>query len=294
MRWGRLFGSAATCCLVASACRAPTQVTLDIQLGENVLCNDVHSVALAVRSTTIDAEAQFTSQSFTARTNGCVDGSIGTLVVVPDSGSDVAVVVVVAVGAKTKVEDCKAGSYDSCIVARRRVSFIDHTSLSVPISLDADCLGRPCGELTTCRRGTCVDAKVLCDGDACHLGADMMSPPMTLDASTDGPIATPTDGGSGGSDASTDAGADTGVDGSTGGVSCRTDHVIDCNVAGVACSAAKQCCRGAGSSVSCETQCGVGTTRACCSQIECASSETCTWPVGQSNPPNVGSCVPSD
>ena len=294
MRWGLLAAVVGCAGMLVGACRAPTQITLEVVPGVNITCNDIHSVAIAVRGTSADAEAQAAGSIFNAKTGGCTHGaSIGTLVVVPASGNDVAVVVIAALGSKRDAESCRPGNYDSCIIARRRLSFVDHASLALPIAIDADCIGRACSELTTCRRGACVDATVACDGDNCGLG-DEIGPTGTVDASFDAPTSTE----AGMNDAATDSGLDGTVppDGSTSNVFCKADHVLSCTVDNASCGAPNLCCRdSSGLAVCVAGACDATRRPACCSQSECNNTnETCTFFVGMDQPPNVGTCNPSD
>lgn len=51
----------------------------------------------------------------------------------------------------------------NCIVIRRRVRFVHHKALRVPLYLDDRCLGVACAENETCYRKSCVDATAICD-----------------------------------------------------------------------------------------------------------------------------------
>lgn len=81
----------------------------------------------------------------------------------------------------------------SCVVARRRVTFVSHTTLQLPIHLDARCIGVECSDVaTTCFQGRCVPAAVTCDDASCRLPIE--GPSGDVDASAPAE-AGPTDGG---------------------------------------------------------------------------------------------------
>jgi hypothetical protein len=158
-----LFVVMAPMIVLADACREPTQVTLEIRTEPP--CRELGGVAIAVASVPATAEERGATFPDTATTQCDSPSTVGTLVVTP-SADAAAIVVLAAVGGK-KVSECKPGSYDRCIVARRRFSFIEHVSLTVPIDLTTDCVGIPCEALSTCKKGLCVDSALDCDETGC-------------------------------------------------------------------------------------------------------------------------------
>ncbi len=61
----------------------------------------------------------------------------------------------------------------TCILVRRRISFVPHKGLLFPAYFDDRCLGVPCEEDQSCFRGRCVDADVTCDADSvCRIPAE--------------------------------------------------------------------------------------------------------------------------
>jgi hypothetical protein len=53
-----------------------------------------------------------------------------------------------------------ADGYAGCIVARRLLRFVPHTSLTLPINLTADCVGVKCDPASTCFDGKCFKATI--------------------------------------------------------------------------------------------------------------------------------------
>lgn len=54
-----------------------------------------------------------------------------------------------------------------CVVVRRRVKFVEHRGLRVPMYLDDRCRGVTCEEDATCFRGTCASASAECADGVC-------------------------------------------------------------------------------------------------------------------------------
>lgn len=153
------------------ACREPTQVF--IELRTKLRCSEITATAISVASTTPRANADFQSENFAALATECRNGELGSLLIVP--GAAVGGVQVV-VGAKAllgsnDVRGCIANPA-ACIFARRKFGFIPRETVTIPISLDPDCRGIQCSELSTCRGGSCVPPDVVCSGGSCDLPTD--------------------------------------------------------------------------------------------------------------------------
>jgi hypothetical protein len=113
-----------------------------------------------------------------------VPADIGSLVVVP-SGSrsaSFAVQIVTAVDPVVQPSDCVAPMYQGCIVARRQLSFIPHTPLTLPIEMTLDCLNVFCSSAQTCYHGQCVTAQAACTASVNVCTPDLSGP----DASSPG------------------------------------------------------------------------------------------------------------
>jgi hypothetical protein len=157
---------------VAVSCREPTQVTVRVSTGTR--CSDLSSVELVVGPDQKETQQRFEKQFTTAVTRECdPSGLIGTLVVAPGGHSATIVVAVgVRVGGAPAPEPSACAdpkTAQSCIIARRSFAFIDHTSLTLPVVLDPSCVGKACDPSSTCFKGACVDASVICNGSDCGL-----------------------------------------------------------------------------------------------------------------------------
>jgi alpha-tubulin suppressor-like RCC1 family protein len=146
------------------------------------------------------------------------DGEVGDVVVTPgDASKDSALTLRVAMGLRGKraAECTDEGDVNGCIIARRKLAFVPHTRLKVPVVLYLACEGVKCSADTTCSYlGQCVPAQVdpaaCATADGCSLpGEPPFVPGVTVDA---GDAAN--EAGADGGDAANEAGPDAGVDGS--------------------------------------------------------------------------------
>lgn len=160
--------------LAGSACSDPTQVTVrvytDVEPRQGV------DIALWFDSD----EAQSSSAPATVSRSGWSDrGYVGSLVVVPGGDRDGRLFATIAMGVTRPAEECRGANTDGCIVARRQLSFIKRTPLTVPVVLRAACIGVPCDQSSTCNAlGECVpaalDAASCEDADGCPLELDLI------------------------------------------------------------------------------------------------------------------------
>jgi hypothetical protein len=179
-----------------AGCRDPTEVTL-------VISTDVPCAMLNGTTITVGTPDSVETKATVADTQDCVNGNIGTFVVVPSSGqSDAfAVRVVSGIGAKA-ARDCTPGgqpNYQGCIVARRELAFEPHTPLTVPIVMSSKCANVMCSKGQTCVEGTCANDMIgNCTGAGCSEG-------MLLDGGLDAPMSGPLPDAAPGMDSTPDA-----------------------------------------------------------------------------------------
>lgn len=140
--------------LLLTACREPTEITL--QIRTNVRCDGKswRGVAVYVGEPGEDAERA----APTLVTTQCDEqGYIGSLVVVPSGSKQSEVGVRVVAGLEREPEACADADYQGCIVSRRSLRFTPHSSLQLDVTLAADCVSVGCDPLHTCADGSCVD-----------------------------------------------------------------------------------------------------------------------------------------
>jgi hypothetical protein len=174
----RSFWAIALC----SSCLDPTQITIEITTDLD--CSNVGSTRIFV-STAAEIGASNTPTTSTA---ACVNGRIGSLVLVPSQSKDAVGVRVVTA---PKMSSCEADGR-GCIDARRTLRFVSHTPLRLPIRMSAVCAGVMCPAGQTCIQGACVDQNIAdptrCIADGCeekNLAPDAGPPPMDAGPMTD-------------------------------------------------------------------------------------------------------------
>jgi hypothetical protein len=157
--------------LGSASCRSPTEITVSVTT--DIDCSKLQGTSIAVGSA--DSLA---STLPSATTLTCDGGNIGTLVVVPSGGGNPDIAIRVVTGVSESPDACdKDGYTGGCIVARRSLHFIAHTSLTVPVVMRSDCENVQCnaaGPLSTCVQGQCVPASIpdpgSCEGSGCGEG----------------------------------------------------------------------------------------------------------------------------
>lgn len=152
----------------AGGCQTATEVTLELRTLGALPCTSLKGVEIVVAQTPRDAEERMKLGSFSAvvaRGDCSADGhTIGTLVITPSESTG-------AVMVRARFSDapdakCEPPDYKGCIVARRSFSFIEHASLTLPISLEAACVDVPCDVESSCRSGVCVSSQAACSDGA--------------------------------------------------------------------------------------------------------------------------------
>jgi hypothetical protein len=232
------------------ACRAPTQVTIDLSTSSKVTCGALSGIQLSVAANPGDAE-QRAGGEFVTATATCAEANsheIGTLVLTPGKAGTAAVVVVA--GIRLDARTCKqSNGYKGCVVARRSLSFRDHVTSTVPVVIDPDCIDVPCDEMTTCNKGSCISSKLDCSDD----GSCPSEDPRGSD-----------DAGGSGDSGGADGAMDASMDGPPGNTDAMTDATADGAMGGecpakclnATCPSGQACCyasTGMGMIYNCET-----------------------------------------
>ena len=172
LRWSLAVG-VVVAATAASECLAPTEITL--RIATDIPCASLDGVAVIV-----GAPGDLETNAPSAVTTMCDSTGIGTLVVTPSGVSGPVGIAVIAGTRGTPdvaAEACRAQNYSNCVVARRALSFIPHTPLTLPIELSSACRNFPCEsdptDVRTCAvingQPQCVGALIdpkLCEGDA--------------------------------------------------------------------------------------------------------------------------------
>lgn len=151
-----------------ASCLDPTEIF--VVIDSNVDCAEILQVEIFTgKSTTPNAE-----------THACANGHVGDIVLVPSGTDDGPVDIRVVATLKAQPPaDCAANPASGCIEARRRLGYVKHTPLHLPIALNGQCKNVVCADPdTTCVEGTCVQKTI--DPEKCKTvaGCDQTMLPM--------------------------------------------------------------------------------------------------------------------
>ncbi len=145
-----------------TACQDPTQVSVIVRT--NVPYRSDASMALWTSKG--GQIAAGTTPQAVYREPWLPEGTLGDLVVTPSQSQNEPLSVRVVLGVGRDPTTCSDTDTKGCVVARRRLAFVPHTRLRVPVVLHLACLGVVCAQDATCdRAGKCVSASV--DPAAC-------------------------------------------------------------------------------------------------------------------------------
>lgn len=283
-----------------AACQTPTSMT--VAVSTDVLCQELEQKSDAAIIVGHAAEDLLDLQNV-ASTKRCEqEGAIGEVVLLPqgDEATEVAFKIVLGVGRPTS--DCglvdtgqPEGVWAGCIVARRRLAFLDGEALVVEVPLYERCIGVPCGDgegespFTTCNsKGECVPADL--DPEDCLVGCgeEQLQGTVTNAATTTGAGGAGGDGGASSTSDATSTG-DGATTSSTGGGG-EGGGAPGC-VEGTAClleGGGEGVCDAAGVCVVCveDTDCPITPADSVCAVPECVLG-VC----GRSNLPASTPCV---
>ncbi len=143
---------------VDTGCHEPTEIIVRVTTSFD--CNLLAKSGVGVR---VGTTAPLTGAT-SAISNACANGYVGSLVLTPSSaykGQSFTVEAVAALAPSTLDADglCVEGT-PNCIHARRALPYLDGSSITVPITLDASCAGLQCDPSETCVNAQCVPASV--------------------------------------------------------------------------------------------------------------------------------------
>lgn len=179
-RWGAVATAPVLATLGAfAACQTPTSMTVVVSTDVDcsVLGGHLAHVVAGASATVVSELAPSTTKTCDAA------GEVGSVVLLPsdDESIEVGIKVVLGVDRDTSVcgtitDDSKGATDDEkawsgCIIARRRLAFIEGEALTVEVPLNVSCIGVPCSDaaFTTCvKGGRCVPGDV--DPDDCLAG----------------------------------------------------------------------------------------------------------------------------
>lgn len=155
-----LFPSLLIGALTFLACQDPTQIRLHIRT--DVPHDSSRLLAITACPPPLSREK---SPDIVAEKPWAADGDIGTLVVLPEEDPQADIAIGVVLGVARDPTDCTLDDPNGCIFTRRKLQFLEHRSVELPIALHAVCEGVPCDEDATCNAlGECVPADIEPEG----------------------------------------------------------------------------------------------------------------------------------
>ncbi len=86
--------------------------------------------------------------------------TIGTIVLTPQHSRDAQLLIEVVTSFKKDPTECVSGKLDGCIIARRALTYIEHTPLTLPIAMNKACLAVDCQPDQTCVDGACKNSTI--------------------------------------------------------------------------------------------------------------------------------------
>ncbi|HEU4538239.1 MAG TPA: hypothetical protein VFS00_29155, partial [Polyangiaceae bacterium] len=174
LRWAAL----AALLPALSSCREATQVKVDV--WTDLPCEETHGTALFVGRAGDDLE-----RKPPARVSLRCDPAskrLGGLVLVPtgdERDAELAFNLVTAVKVPS-VDQCLAPAYEGCIVARRVLRYVPHTTLFLDVPMSANCVSVECDAKSTCYDADECRSSDIEDPDRCTTpgacGPDVLPP----------------------------------------------------------------------------------------------------------------------
>jgi len=186
---GRFRGCVAIVCLATAAAGCRSATAIDVSVESEVSC-DAGATAALVGSESLGA---LQAASPKATSHGCTAGdgglaAMGNVVIVPiaSKSESVAFAVMTRPDGQSPGGCLAASEASHCIVAKRQLNFIPHTTLALAVDLRLSCLGVQCSTDQTCVKGMCVGAQVPTSCEpSCNEGALVSADAGFVDAAVD-------------------------------------------------------------------------------------------------------------
>ncbi|MDB5212276.1 MAG: repeat domain protein [Myxococcaceae bacterium] len=148
-------------------CAAPTQIVVEVYSDA---CPSPTRNGQSINSTgiAVGKPAEIEAKPPVAVRDTCEQASgpgVGTLTIYPSGANDEDVAIKVVAGVDVPADACRTPDYAGCIVHRRVVRFIPHTTQRLTVRLSLACLNRVCPAKNTCDNGVCkAETDLLPDG----------------------------------------------------------------------------------------------------------------------------------
>lgn len=143
---------------LVSSCLDPTEI--EMRVTQREACGSISDALFLVDGV---VQSMAPASGCQPRATG---GTRGSVVLLPGAEKAPLLSVIARPGAAADPYACVTGDPGDCIVARRKLNFVTHRSLHVPVALTLACAGIECQPGTTCEQGVCVDENAF-DPTAC-------------------------------------------------------------------------------------------------------------------------------
>jgi hypothetical protein len=168
-RWIALAGLAAATFAALSSCASPTQITLEI--SAEPACSALREVGVWTSTDTLPDAGEAPNLATAPCDSPAPGANVGTVVLLPGPKRDAPLIVTVVGAVDGDLRSCET-STKGCIVARRRLRFVSHKPLRLPVVLSPTCKGVECPFDQTCERGVCVSIDPVCLDDGTCAATD--------------------------------------------------------------------------------------------------------------------------
>jgi hypothetical protein len=135
-----VLGLATAATVLVASCLGPTEIEVEIRTDA---CDLLSPVEIFLGD----------AMNPVATADKCVNGSYGRLELIPSGRPGP---VLVTAQAHLKGGTCAKGQEVDCVRSARLISFLSHTKVSIPITLERACISKLCPEMQTCRNGECM------------------------------------------------------------------------------------------------------------------------------------------
>lgn len=175
--------------LVLVDCAEPTQIVVEVYSDA---CPGTKGQAINQTGIAVGKSDAIDDKPPSALREGCERApGVGTLTIYPSDGNDDELAIKVVAGVDTTPDRCFAPGYAGCIVHRRVMRFVPHTTQRAIVRLSLACLNRVCPAGKTCDNGLCKDQNDLLPDGGTRADAETEEAGVTPDAGVDAAPADP-------------------------------------------------------------------------------------------------------
>jgi hypothetical protein len=182
-------GGAGVALLALVDCAEPTQIVVEVYSDA---CPGTKGQAINQTGIAVGKSEVIDDKPPSALREGCERApGVGTLTIYPSGSNDDEVAIKVVAGVDTTPDRCFAPGYAGCIVHRRVMRFVPHTTQRAIVRLSLACLNRTCPSGKTCDNGLCKDQKDLLPDGGTVADAETQEASVSIEAGVDAAVPDP-------------------------------------------------------------------------------------------------------